>query len=815
MNRTKGTRGPSRRGDARVLSRGTNASKALRLAIVLALAWPQAGAGQEAQQTQTPPVFPSGVATVRVDVVVTDAKGRPVAGLSREDFAVREDGVPQAIVDFEAVGDGRSEVEDSTALEPAPDSASRPAAAVALPASFLIVVDEPHLTPEQARNARAFVAELLKTLRAGDRVTLVAGHDGRWWSGVGPKGAEEVAAQLEGVNGRLPRSEREELMTPYEAMRIVEGDRQVEQVVRARAQAEVGLPPVPGASAVDATSAQVSMRARVLYDETMLHSRRLLDLVSRTLELVPRQRGRTTLLIASGGFLVDPLLGEYRELVRRFVRSGVTAYFYDARDLSIGRGLGADAAGRMGGTAGRLDQGYERRRDEDLRLRTEAVDGDASGAMRLADETGGFTIRVSDTSGLDRLASDARQYYLLGYVPTNTKRDGQLRRISVEVRARGASVRARKAYYAPTDKDERSAARPAAVPAAPLPASSRDAAASRYVALVESHRTAPGAETLDALSKWSARDLRRAAMAVAADSQGPPERRWGAVLLHTDGALRHEAAGERDAAEEQRAIARELLGRVRGTRDDADFERLWFHAMGDHSLELARIADALELFDALVERYPADAEAQLARGRVHEAALFILSWAVRPSRAEQPDLTSDVFAYNRYRRPHAGAPVLASQEAHRGSAILSFRAALRLSPTLVEARLRLGRVLWLDGKVDEAERELRAVVAGPSPDGRHLAHLFLSRIEDERGRLSEALAHAEAAVALHPQWQSSRLELADLLRRAGRGGEASLAVLAALAPDPAASQDGWLRYNLGAHDRAALVLEAMRAMVRP
>ena len=75
-------------------------------------------------------------------------------------------------------------------------------------------------------------------------------------------------------------------------------------------------------------------------------------------------------------------------------------------------------------------------RSDELRLQEEALDGDAAGAMRLADETGGFTIRVSDASGLGRLASDARHYYLLGYVPTNTKRDGRLRRIAVEVRRR-------------------------------------------------------------------------------------------------------------------------------------------------------------------------------------------------------------------------------------------------------------------------------------------------------------------------------------------------------------------------------------------
>ena len=90
-----------------------------------------------------------------------------------------------------------------------------------LAATFLIVFDETHLTLEQARNARAFVIELLKTVRAGDRVTLVGAHDGRTWVGVGPEGAREVAGQLESLSGRLPRRSGDELMTPYEAMRVV------------------------------------------------------------------------------------------------------------------------------------------------------------------------------------------------------------------------------------------------------------------------------------------------------------------------------------------------------------------------------------------------------------------------------------------------------------------------------------------------------------------------------------------------------------------------------------------------------------------
>lgn len=259
-----------------------------------------------------------------------------------------------------------------------------------------------------------------------------------------------------------------------------------------------------------------------------------------------------------------------------------------------------------------------------------------------------------------------------------------------------------------------------------------------------------------------------------------------------------------------------MLEHVRGTADDADFERLWFHAMGDHELDHGRVPEAVGLFDALLERYPADAEAHLARGRAHETGLSILSLVARPRRADQPELTSEGFEYSRYQRSRAGSPVVAGQEAYRRAAIESFRKALDFDTGLVEARLRLGRVLALDGKTDEATRELRAVAEGPSLEARYLAHLFLAWIEDERGRLAEAVAHAEAAVALRPRWQSGQLALADLLRRSSRLEEASAAVArAVVVPDEPATEDGWLLYNVAAYDRAEAALGALRSMVGP
>ena len=56
----------------------------------------------------------------------------------------------------------------------------------------------------------------------------------------------------------------------------------------------------------------------------------------------------------------------------------------------------------------------------------------------LAADSGGFTVRNSNdlAAGLKRIADETRAYYLVGYNPTNTARDGAFRKIEVKVRGR-------------------------------------------------------------------------------------------------------------------------------------------------------------------------------------------------------------------------------------------------------------------------------------------------------------------------------------------------------------------------------------------
>ena len=73
-----------------------------------------------------------------------------------------------------------------------------------------------------------------------------------------------------------------------------------------------------------------------------------------------------------------------------------------------------------------------------------------SGLGTLADQTGGFLMANSNSlrAGFDTIDTDMRNYYVLTYVPKNTRFDGKFREITVKVKRSGTQVRYRKGYFA-------------------------------------------------------------------------------------------------------------------------------------------------------------------------------------------------------------------------------------------------------------------------------------------------------------------------------------------------------------------------------
>jgi hypothetical protein len=131
---------------------------------------------------------------------------------------------------------------------------------------------------------------------------------------------------------------------------------------------------------------------------------------------------------------------EFKRVNEASRRANAAIYFLNARGLE---GMPTEFSAQFGPALPTSDIGVA------LAARGALDDG----AEDLADESGGFTVKNTNDleSGIQRIARETRVYYLLGYVPTDTARDGTYRRIEVELKdGDGRKVRARKGYYAPS-----------------------------------------------------------------------------------------------------------------------------------------------------------------------------------------------------------------------------------------------------------------------------------------------------------------------------------------------------------------------------
>lgn len=93
----------------------------------------------------------------------------------------------------------------------------------------------------------------------------------------------------------------------------------------------------------------------------------------------------------------------------------------------------------------------------------------------------------------------------------------------------------------------------------------------------------------------------------------------------------------------------------------------------------------------------------------------------------------------------------------------TFEDALAADPKLHEARLRLGRVLWRLDRPEPARACFEEVLS--KSDDKvllYLAHLFLGRIHEDQGRLSEAEKQYEAALAVRSTSDAAAVALSHV-----------------------------------------------------
>jgi VWFA-related protein len=116
---------------------------------------------------------------VEIDVVVLDAQGKPVSGLTKQDFAVTDEGRPRAMdifnINISRAGDavvGVASSASSPSLPPHVFSNRNPVPPDASAHSTVLVLDQINAYMEDAAYARGQVLSLMKKVPADERIAL-------------------------------------------------------------------------------------------------------------------------------------------------------------------------------------------------------------------------------------------------------------------------------------------------------------------------------------------------------------------------------------------------------------------------------------------------------------------------------------------------------------------------------------------------------------------------------------------------------------------------------------------------------------------
>jgi len=378
---------------------------------------------------QATPSFPTEVEVITVDAVVVDDKGRPVLGLTREEFRVLEDGKPQEIVSFEAYDRGGTPIEEGPVVPPPVATNAR--GTELRGRAFALLLDDV-FTPLQDEDAVRKGADkfLRNSVGPGDEVTISTTSGNAYWTAGLPEGLEDllaVAARFKGrdTGGRYGTQEYGEMRTKMGSFNDARNS-----MLEYKRMTEL--------QAYDIVNGRQDGDRKIAYEIDHIRKQRMkitLAAVRRQLDALASVRGRKSLILMSPGFLQDDTT-DIRDTAAASRRANTALYFIDVRGLQ-NQAIFSAANRTEGGPSFVGLTGEEAERN----LVT-------AGTQMLAQDTGGFSIRnVNDfANAAARIAAESRAYYLLGIHPAEGKGPRDWRKLTVEVTRPGLKVRARRGY---------------------------------------------------------------------------------------------------------------------------------------------------------------------------------------------------------------------------------------------------------------------------------------------------------------------------------------------------------------------------------
>jgi len=396
------------------------------VAAVLAQGQPaQTPAGRE----QPAVTFKLEVNYVEVDAIVTDAQGHLVRNLTKDDFQVLEDGKPQPISVFSLVDIPIERAErplyKATPVEPDVQSNAKPFDGRV----YVLVLDDLHTEPLHSAQVRKAARQFVERYIGANDMTAVLETGGR------AEAAQDFTSNrtllvdaIDKFMGQKTRSATMNKIDQYFLQRDT---------------------PNAGDKITDPDDFERGYKAQSS-----------LDVLKNLSDWMAGIRGRRKAVVYfSEGIDYDirnpfdnpyasTVLRATQDVIAAATRANVNIYAVDPRGLT---NLG--------------DQMIEVQALPDDNSITASTFVDelrlSQDSLRvLADETGGFASVSSNdfARAFSRIVQENSTYYVLGYYPTNEKRNGKFRKLEVRVTHPGYTVKARKGYVAPKGKPEKPAA---------------------------------------------------------------------------------------------------------------------------------------------------------------------------------------------------------------------------------------------------------------------------------------------------------------------------------------------------------------------
>jgi VWFA-related protein len=398
------------------------------------------------------------VRQVLVPVLVLDKSGHNVSDLKQSDFRVLENGVEQTTTSFRVETSGEAGVE--SAPNPPAADAGRPqattskSAPAALPRhTYLIVIDTLHAGFSNLHAVRESLQKFFASEQPGDSqygvitigpsMTIVQNMTRDPSVALASLGDKAFLKMVSGSRSSPASSELQNFVRHLQEVRRL---------------VDSGNPSGPPQMEALPTEAEGIAGMDRNYTTVLLGGLR--DLVR---QLAKGTEHRTLLLISDGFQLspgrdawqlllayfpellrlslrgLDRMQSEFEDVVKIASRSNVIINTIDSRGLYTPSWTDASSSGPNHGVMPAVISVMNTLQSEAAMTLTE-----------FAAATGGTSYQNSNDllAGIRKAVAEGRNYYTLGYVSTNAAMDGKFRGITVEVKGRKVTLRAKRGYWA-------------------------------------------------------------------------------------------------------------------------------------------------------------------------------------------------------------------------------------------------------------------------------------------------------------------------------------------------------------------------------